>query len=158
SLTAAVAASLVIGFLVSTYFAVQASRRARAESVERARAIEAEKSMEGALARGLANSLGPDGKEALSRLEGESLWELARLGNANFAIRFLEEATRDAISLNQLYVRSEPALIAALGLDEAKRDRASTVLLQRLHDPKRSFTEKGDTAFTALELAERPGI
>ena len=64
----AVAASLFIGIVASTYFAVQASRRALAESQERTRAINAEKNMEGLLARGLAKPLDPDGdgKDTLS--------------------------------------------------------------------------------------------
>jgi len=55
-LTGAVAASLFIGIVVSTYFAV-------AESRERKRGTHAEKNMEGMLARGLAKTLA----EALSR-------------------------------------------------------------------------------------------
>ena len=82
-LTGAVAASLFIGIVASTYFAVQASRRALAESRERTRALKAEKNMEGLLARGLAKTLDPDGdgKETLSIPEAEALWELARLGD-----------------------------------------------------------------------------
>ena len=95
-LAAAVAASLFIGIIVSTYFAVQASRRALAESRERARAINAEKNMEGLLARGLAKPLDPDGdgKETLSIPEAEALWELARLGDTDIGLRFLDEATQ----------------------------------------------------------------
>ncbi len=103
-LAGAVAASLFIGIVVSTYFAVQASRRALAESRERTRAINAEKNMEGLLARGLAKPLDPDGdgKDALSVPESESLWELARLGDKDIGLRFLDEATRDPITLSQL--------------------------------------------------------
>jgi serine/threonine-protein kinase len=46
SLTAAVAASLLAGTLISTYFAVQASRRADAERAERVRAEAAEDDLE----------------------------------------------------------------------------------------------------------------
>src|SRR5271166_2299229 len=75
SLAGAVAASLFIGIVASTYFAVQASRRAFAESRERARAINAEKNMEGLLARGLAKPLDPegDGEKPLSIPETEAL-------------------------------------------------------------------------------------
>jgi hypothetical protein len=158
-LTAAVAASLLIGIIASTFFAVQASRRAVAESRARARAIEAEKNMEGLLARGLAKPLDPGGnnEDILSLPETETLWELAQLGNRDIGLRFLDEATRDPISLSQLRARSEPALIAAVGLDESKRDRAIGLLEQRMRDPKRSPIERADVAFIALELADRPG-
>jgi len=158
-LVAAVAASLLIGILGSTYFAVQASRRAFAESRERARAIDAEKNMEGLLARGLAKPLDPDGdgKVTLSLPETESLWELARLGNTDIGLRFLDEATRDPVSLSQLRARTEPALIASVGLEQSKRDWVVELLQQRFQDPKRSAIEKGDLAFIALELADRPG-
>jgi hypothetical protein len=159
SLTAAVSASLLIGIVLSTYFAVQASRRAVAESRERARALIAEKDMEGILARGLASPLDPEGdsKETLSLPETESLWELARLGGTDIGLRFLEEATRDPVLLSQLRARAEPALIAALGLEETKRDRAVELFEQRSRDPDRSPVEKGEAAFIALELADGPG-
>src|SRR5271166_3763026 len=158
-LTGAVAASLFIGIVASTYFAVQASRRALAESRERTRALKAEKNMEGLLARGLARTLDPDGdgKEILSIPEAEALWELARLGDTDIGLRFLDEATRDPITLSQLGARSEPALIAAVGLDESKRDRAVELLERRSHEPERATIEKGDVAFIALELADSPG-
>jgi serine/threonine protein kinase len=100
SLTAAVAASLLIGIAVSTFFAVQASHRALAESRERARAIGAEKSMEGLLARSLAKPLDSDGesKATLSVPESEALWELTRPGDTDVSLRFLDEATRDPIT------------------------------------------------------------
>ena len=116
--------------------------------------------MEGLLARGLAKPLDPDGdgKDTLSVPESESLWELARLGDKDIGLRFLDEATRDPITLSQLRARSEPALIAAVGLDESKRDRAVELLDQRLHEPERSPIQKGDVAFIALELTDRPGL
>src|SRR5208283_2638305 len=60
-LAAAVAASLLIGIIASSFFAVQASRRALAETRERTGAVTAEKNMEGLLARGLAKPLDADG-------------------------------------------------------------------------------------------------
>ncbi len=157
SLTAAVAASLLIGITTSTFFAVQASRRAFAESLERARAVSAEKNMKGLLARGLAKPLDPDGdgKETLSIPEAEALWELARLGETDIGLRFLDEATKDPITLSQLGARSEPALIAAVGLDTNKRESAARLLNKRLGDPNLPLQSKVDLAFVALEIADR---
>lgn len=91
-LITAVAASLLVGIVVSMYFAVQASRRAVAESRERARAEEL-------LARSFVQSLDPDGegKPWLSVPESEALWELAELGNTDMGLRFLDQATRDPV-------------------------------------------------------------
>ena len=115
--------------------------------------------MEGLLARGLAKPLDPegDGKETLAVSEAESLWELARLGDSNVGLRFLDEATRDLILVTQLRARAEPALVAAVGLDETKRDRAIGIFERQLHEPHLSPIEKVDVAFIALELADRPG-
>jgi serine/threonine protein kinase len=60
SLTVAVAASLVIGIVISTFFAVLASRRAQAESRERARATKAERDVEGTFVRSLIRPLNPE--------------------------------------------------------------------------------------------------
>jgi uncharacterized protein (DUF2267 family) len=156
-LATAAAASLLIGIIASTFFAVQASRRAVAESRERARAVSAEKNMDGLLARGLAKPLDPDGdqKEMLSLLEAEALWELARLGDTDIGLRFLDEATKDPITLSQLGARSEPALIAAVGLDAEKRKRAARLLTDRLGDPELQLQSKVDLAFVALEFEDR---
>ena len=61
------------------------------------RAITAEKNMEGLLARGLARPLDPEGhnKQTLSVAEAEALWEMARLGDTDIGLRFLDEATED---------------------------------------------------------------
>ena len=137
-LTAAVAASLLIGIIASTYFAVQASRRALAESRERARATQRREEHGGPprpRPRQAARSRG-DGKETLSIPEAESLWELARLGDTDIGLRFLDEATRDPITLSQLRARSEPALIAAVGLDDREDESGpSSCWSDDLRDP-----------------------
>ncbi|MGE3820416.1 MAG: serine/threonine-protein kinase, partial [Isosphaeraceae bacterium] len=150
--TAAVAASLLIGITSSTLFALKERR-------ERRRAEAAESMMEGNLARGLAKALDPDGSESipLSLPELESLWELARLGDTTLGLRFLDEATRDPVLLSQLRARTEPAMIAAVGLDPAKRDEASRFLIQRMSDPNRTPIERAEVAFVALELVDGPG-
>ncbi|MFO0957323.1 MAG: serine/threonine-protein kinase [Isosphaeraceae bacterium] len=152
SLTGGVAASLLIGIASSTYFGLNERR-------ERRRAERAEQTMEGHLARGLGRALDTEGNgnKFLSTAEAESLWELARLGNTNVGHRFLDEATKDPIALTQLYSRSEPALIAAVGLDAERHDRAVQLLLDRMNEPKRSPNERGEIAFVALELVDGPG-
>ena len=121
-LTAAVAASLLIGIVVSTFFATRERRERNRAEVAESNALDDRDAMEGLLARGLAKPLDPDGdgKDTLSVPESESLWELARLGDKEIGLRFLDEATRDPITLSQLRARSEPALIAAVGLDESE--------------------------------------
>ena len=160
SLTTGVAVSLMFGIIVSAYFAVQASRRALAERHERERAIKAEKNMEGLLARGLAKPLDLDGdaKGTLSVPEAESLWELARLGDTDVGLRFLDEVTLDPITTAQFGARSEPALIAAVGLDAEKRERAATHLTERLRDPGLQLQSKVNVAFAKLALEDRASL
>ncbi len=133
SLTTTVAVSLLIGILASTFFAFKERReRARAEVAEK-KALDARDGMEGMLARGFARPLDPDGgrKTTLSQPEADSLWELSRLANTDVGLRFIEEATLEPSLLNRLGARAEPAPIAAVGLDETKRDRATQLLGRR---------------------------
>jgi hypothetical protein len=157
SLAASVAGSLLLGIILSSYFAVQASRRAVAESKERARAVAAEQNMKLNLARGLAKPLDPNGykEETLSIPEAEALWELARLGDTEIGLRFLDEATRAPITAAQLSARSEQALIAAVGLDVEKRRQAARLLSERLRDPGHQLQSKVDLAFVALGFEDR---
>ncbi len=136
-LTAAVAASLVFGIVGSTYFAVEASLRAIAESRERKRAENAENeaivardTIEGTLAQSLILPLNPRGEteSILSEPETESLWRLAENGSDRLSLRFLEEATRSPSTARQLRARSEAGLVAALGVDPGKRERAAGIL------------------------------
>ena len=130
------AASLLIGIVASTFFAFKERRaRNRAEVAEK-KALKDRDDMEGLLARGLAKPLDPDGdrKETLSLPEAEALWELARLGDTDIGLRFLDEATRDPITVAQLGARSEPAIIASVGLDDEKRKQAARLLTERLGD------------------------
>ena len=151
-LTSAVAASLMIGIVASIHFAVQASRRALDEKRDRS-ARPRPKGAWTALARGLVRPIDPVGdyNATLSIPEIESLWELARLGNTNVGLRFLDEAARDLITTGQLRARSEPALIAAVGLDVEKRKRAARLLSERIRDPRFQLREKTNLAFVALE-------
>ena len=159
SLATAVAASLLIGIIASTFFALKERRqRYRAELAEK-KALDDRDGMEVLLARGLANSLDPFSEGVdLSLPETKALWELARLGDTGIGLRFLEEATRDPISAAQLRARSEPALIAAIGLDSQKRVRGSRLLAERVLDSKLNLKQKCDIALLSLELEDQPGV
>ena len=74
----------------------------------------------------------------------------------DIGFRFLDEATRGPITLSQLGARSEPALIAAIGLDTEKRRQAARLLSERLGYPGLQLQSKVDLAFVALEV-EDPG-
>jgi YD repeat-containing protein len=168
-LTAAVAASLFAGIIGSTYFAVQASRRARAEGQERRRAENAEKNWKVMLARGLCKPFNPqgdliphwdlsfgNGERRLSPPEIEVLWELARLGDTDLGLCFLNEATLDEFATRQLRARSGPAMIAVVGLDLEKREQASLLLGDRVRDSRPSLVQKAEIAMVGLELEDRP--
>src|SRR5207245_1420277 len=71
------AAALLAGTVTSTYFAIQADRRAKAERTERERAQEAEDNLEREVALGLIWPLDATGnKQILSQPEVEALWRL----------------------------------------------------------------------------------
>ena len=104
-LTAAVALALVLGAVVSSFFAL-AERRGRI------RAEQAERATERTFAQSLARPLDPDGDEEsmgrLSEPETAALWELSLQQGKPIGLRFLDEATRDPIAVRQLRARSEP--------------------------------------------------
>ncbi len=149
-LIGAVASSLVAGVVVSTFFALAERRgRIRAES--------AEDRTERTFAQSLVRPFDLRGGEALSEPEITAVWELSRHQREPIALRFLDEATRDPITAVQLRTRSEPALIAAIGLDPERRTRAYLLLNSKLHDPKIEPSIKIESALLALELEDRPG-
>src|SRR5207253_1669578 len=51
----------------------------------------------------------------------------------------------------------ESALIAAVGLDTGRRERASKRLSERLRDPGRPLWSKAEVGFVALEFEDRAG-
>ena len=163
-LTAAVGASLLIGTVVSTFFGMRANARAKAERLERLRAEAAESATERMLARSLVRPFNPEGdlksdnghRPLVSDPESVALWELAGVQDHPVALRFLDENTRDPLLLRQLFARSEPALIALLGLSPDRRMRASKRLSERLVDPALSLTMRAEVAFLVLEIEDRP--
>jgi hypothetical protein len=91
----------------------------------------------------------------LNEPELEALWELAEHPGGRLWLRFLDEATEDPLRARQLFARSEPALIAAVGLDAEKRKRAARLLSERLVAPGLQLQGKVDVAFVGLELEDR---
>ena len=141
-LIASVALALILGAVVSSVFAVQA--------------VNAERSLERAFARSLAKPLNPDADDAtsISEPERESLWQLAGYDGESLRLRFLDAAD-DPLVLRQLRARSEPAAVAALGLDPERRAKASQMLVERLRDPALPLESKVELAFLLLEIEDR---
>ena len=54
---------------------------------------------------------------ALNEAESKALWDLVEAPGERLWMNFLREATSDALKTRQFVARSEPALIAAVGLD-----------------------------------------
>ncbi len=165
-LTASVAVVLILSTAVSTVFAVRESNRPRAERTERIRAEYAEKDtrkardeIEGTFTRSLIQPLDPasDAKDVLGQFEVEALWELAGYGVESLGLRLVDEATRGPTTTRQLCARSEPALIAAVGLDQNKREQAIDLLMKRLAEPGLPPAQRADIALIAMELTDRPG-
>ncbi|MFI5456287.1 MAG: protein kinase [Isosphaerales bacterium] len=165
-LIGAVVVVLITGTAVSTVFAVRASNRAQAERIERIRAENAEKDtrkardeIEGTFARSLLRplDLAGDAKEVLSPTEVEALWELAGHGSGLLGLRLVDEATRSPMTTRQLCARSEPVLLAAVGLAQNKREQALKLLIGRLAETGLPLAQKADIALTALELTDRGG-
>ncbi len=139
-LAAAVAVSLLLGAVVAGFFAI-AERRGRI------RAEAAEDQTERTFARSLVRPLDPDGDEpnhaTFSEPEIAALSELSQVQNQPIGLRFLDEAAHDPLTLRQLRGRSEPALIAAIGLDGARRERAYSLLTRKLQDSRTPLARKG---------------
>ena len=90
--------------------------------------------------------------------EVEALWELAEARDERLRMRFLDEAIRDPMPVRQLLARAEPALIAAVGLDSMRRDRAAKLLADRFLDAKLGTpAHRADVALIALELEDQAG-
>src|SRR5205814_10292179 len=127
-LTAAVAASLLAGTAISTYFAIEANARANAERDARQRAEAAEDGLEKETALSLIGPLDPKGGATLSQPEVEALWRLAGTGNERLRLRFLDEAMRTEMTAGLLRLRAEWFVHAAIGVDPQRRERAERLL------------------------------
>jgi len=72
-------------------------------------------------------------------------------------LRYIDEGTRDPGLAAALCARSEPAVIAAVGLNLETHERAAALLLDRLRDTSLSVEHRAKVAVVALELVEEPG-
>jgi len=173
------AAGLVAVAMASSIAALQAQARAKAEKDLKERATADRDTIEKTFARSLVRPLNPEvdnntgtmgamgmmqsmmtrgnNSARLNEPESLALWELAERPSERLWLRYLDEATRDPIMTRQLIARSEPALIAALGLDRRNRDVAARLLAGRLRDSAIPREHMPDLAVVALLLAERPG-
>jgi hypothetical protein len=170
-------AGLVATCIFSIAFALQSGARAKAERDKRAisdkakeQADDARDALELTFARSLVRPLvlqtgvprpdslvSGDEQQSLTDPEIVALWELAESGDERLRMRFLVEATRDPLTARQLCTRSEPALIAALGLDQARRNRVAKLLDGLLEDAHSvTLAHRADLALAALELEDQP--
>jgi hypothetical protein len=153
-LTGAVAASLLAGTVISTYFAVAANQRANAERAERQRAQAAEDGMEREVALSLIGPLDLKGPRALSLPEVEVLWRLAATTSERLRQRFFEESLRTETAATKLRHRAPWCVHAAVGLDPQRRTRAEQVLAKSMREPNNSLRIRTETAWLALELSD----
>jgi hypothetical protein len=151
---------LVVGIVVSAYFAADAARqaeqaRAKGADLEQANAglTQTRDELETTLARSL---LGPLGFRSgpLTDPEIEALWQLAENRDERLGFRFVEEAVRGPMTTRQLKARAEPALHAAVGLDPDRRAKVERLLVEWLQDPRLSDEQRTDLALAAVALGD----
>src|SRR5207237_3222991 len=136
-LSAGLAVALLAGTVISFTFGWR-------ERQARQRAEQAEDDLELSLARSLVRPLDVEGRSILTEPEAEALWELAQKPGDRLWLRFLEEAMRNPLTAAQLRPRAEPALIAAVGLDQQKHHRVTNLLTERLQTPGLSVRHQID--------------
>jgi hypothetical protein len=151
---------LVAGAAVSTYFAAHAAQQAeqaprKGDDLEKANAglQQTREELETTLARSLLRPLGVR-QGSLTDPEIDALWELARNPEKRLWHRFLEEALRDSVTIQQLKDKGEYILHTAVGLDPDRRARAEELLMERLLEGKRTEAERVDLAFLAVTLGD----
>jgi hypothetical protein len=157
-LSGGVAAALLAGTVISTYFAIEANqRRARAEAAEDGLEWELARSWLGPLDPNAESLIAPalPGNSILSQPEAEALWGLATTTNERLRLRFLEVALHTETCASQLRNRAPSALIGAVGLDSRRREPAERLLAEGLRDRDRSLRHRTEIAWVALELAEQ---
>ncbi len=146
---AMVAATLVLGTVVSTYFGIDASHQAEQARNNESKALTAQAGLEKAntelthsytrlqqsqertetaLARSLLRPLGLFENVPLTVPEIEALWELAENRGEQLWYRFVQDALGDAVRSRQLRLRADVALHAAVGLDLERRMRLEQLL------------------------------
>jgi tRNA A-37 threonylcarbamoyl transferase component Bud32 len=165
-LALALALAVVFGSAASSYFAM-AEHQARidAETSEGNAVAARERSermatlSERMAARVLISPLDAKakGNEPLSRPEREALWNLASAGDDALRLRYLEEGTRDPVLAIALSARSEPAVIASVGLSLGRHDRAAALLMDRLADRSLGDDSRARIALLALQFVDGSG-
>jgi hypothetical protein len=146
------------GTAISLVFAIRAEHRREDADNAKAEAIAAREDVEVALAQSLVRplSLGSgDDESFLTDVETDSLWDLAQSPSDRLWLRFLEEATRTPGSTSQLRYRTETALIAALGLDLDKRERAQKLLAAQLQASRQIDRQQADIAIISMSLWDK---
>jgi tRNA A-37 threonylcarbamoyl transferase component Bud32 len=152
------AATLVTVAVISSIAAAQARALAKAERQGREDAIAARDSVEGALARSYMSPLNVDNvgfvleSDDMLTIEANALWQLAENPGERTWLRFIDLGIRDPFARKQLHARLEPAMIAAVGLDWTRRDRAAKLLTDRFLDPTLPVKRRNEVVNVALEL------
>jgi hypothetical protein len=168
---------LVLGTVVSTYFAFEADRRAKDADAsatvarakekearereeeardEKQRADEARAQVEATLARSLLRPLGHQEEGGVNGIEWDALWELAESPSDRVRLLFVEQALEGPRTLGQLRTRREVALHAAVGLDSVRRRQLVGLLLGHFRERGTDPRVLIDHALVALEVV-RPG-
>ena len=76
------------------------------------------------------------------------------MGRTDIGLSFLRAAASGSAPASQLRARSEPAMIAAVGLDLERRGRAHALLSERLADETVPLQARIDLSVLALELTD----
>ncbi len=142
-----VALALLAGTVTSTFFAVQADRRAT-------EAKAAEANMEQAVVRSLVRPMNPDRNAALSPMELEALLELAGTSEPRQRLRFLAGMFGTEARASHLFNRTDEVVHSAVGLDPSLREQAQRLLLEQMRDPEKSLLHRTGIAWAVLELTD----
>ena len=162
-LTAAVALALVLGAVVSGFFAMAERRgRIRAEQAERD-ATDANENTERTFARSLIRPLNPEAasSDQLNGPEMQALWELAENREEWLWGRFLDEGTARRRP-SPARCTFELVLIAIVGLDADKRAQAAKLLADRLRllrpvvEAKRQLQPRNGAIEGSREVGDPP--
>jgi tRNA A-37 threonylcarbamoyl transferase component Bud32 len=124
-LVGTVALALLAGTVTSTFFAVQADRRAT-------EARDSEAKMEQAVVRSLVRPMNPNRTDPLTPMELEALWELAGTAEPRQRLRFLAGLFGTEANAGHLCNRTEEVVRSVVGLDPALREQAERLLVEQI--------------------------
>jgi tRNA A-37 threonylcarbamoyl transferase component Bud32 len=106
----------------------------RAQEKEQAEKELREK-LEDQLAEGWLRPVGDD-SEPMKRSERDVFWDMACSSSDRVRLRFIEKGLETPETAVRLSRRPEEVAHAAVGLNRARRDRVTTILVERLRDDK----------------------